>query len=88
MCFCKAKKKDEEVLNGRSKLTRLVSYVLKGLKDEEVVGAWSTTQEKLGETLSLTQGKWQCTYDTKLCFCAYICLFVRLLLAIIDNRIM
>ena len=52
-----------------------------------MVGARSVAPEKLGETLSLMQGKWQCTYDTKLCVCAYVCLFVRLLLAIPDNRI-
>ena len=52
-----------------------------------MVGARSVAQKKLGETLSHTQGKWQCTYDTKLCVCAYVCLFVRLLLAIPDNRI-
>ena len=71
-------------VNETSELTRLDSFVLKGLKDEEVVGARSVAQERLGETLSLTQGKWQCTYDTKLCVCAYIGLFVRLLLAISD----
>ena len=60
---------------------------MKGLKDEEVVGARSVAQEKLGETLSLRRGKWQCTRDTKLCVYAYVCLFVRLLLVIPDNRI-
>ena len=75
------------MINETSELTRLNSFVLKGLKDEEVVGAQSIAQEKLGETLSLRRGKWQCTYDTKLCVCAYVCLFVRLLLAIPDNRI-
>ena len=53
----------------------------------EVVRARSVAQGKLGEILSLTKGKLQYTYDTKLCVCAYVCLFVRLLLAILDNRI-
>ena len=70
-----------------SELTRLVSFVFKGPKDEEVVRARSVAQQKLGETLSLRRVKWQYTYDTKLCVCAYVCLFVRLLLAILHNRI-
>ena len=56
--------------------------------DGEVVLARSAAQEKLGEIFSLTRGKWQCTYDTKLCICAYVCLFSRLLLAIPDNHIL
>ena len=60
---------------------------MKGLKDEEVVGAQSVAQEKLEETLPPRRGKWQRAYDTKLCVCAYVCFFVRLLLAIPDNRI-
>ena len=53
----------------------------------EVVRARSIAQGKLGEILSLMKGKWQYTYDTKLCVCAYVFLFVRLLLAIADNCI-
>ena len=74
-------------VNETSELTRLDSFLLKGLKDGKVVEARSVAQDKPRETLSLTQDKWQCTYDTKLCVCAYVCFLVRLLLAILDNRI-
>ena len=60
---------------------------MKELKDGEVVRARSVAQDKLKETLLLTQGKWQCSYNTK-CVCAYVCLFVRLLLATFDNHIL